>query len=76
MYKGLAELGPKVSLSPSVKHLLIEHSLDLKDVSPLKASAGLAELKIRDGRWLGSSDGFPEAIHFGILKRGNRGAQR
>ena len=68
VYKGLAELGPKVSLSPSVKHLLIEHSLDLKDVSPLKASAGLAELKIRDCRWLGSSDGFRRPSTSGSLK--------
>jgi hypothetical protein len=55
---GLAELAGRTILSPSVRHLRIVGSMDLKDVSCLKASPNLQELEIVGGKFLKDSDGF------------------
>jgi hypothetical protein len=55
---GLTELAERTTLSPSVKHLRIEDSWDLKDLSRIKASPNLQELEIVGCRLLKDSDGF------------------
>ena len=55
---GLAELAERTTLSPSVKHLRIVDSWDLKDLSCIKASPNLQELEIVGDRLLKDSDGF------------------
>ncbi len=55
---GLTELAERTTLSPSVRHLRIEDSWDLKDLSRIKASPNLQELEIVGCRLLKDSDGF------------------
>lgn len=55
---GLAELSRDTKLSASVKHLKIQDSFDLTDISRIKASPALQELRIRGCKWLEPTDGF------------------
>jgi hypothetical protein len=55
---GLAELTRDTRLSPTVRDVLIEGAVDLKDVSFIKASVNVQHLRIVGCRFLGHTDEF------------------
>ena len=65
---GLAELTPHTRLSPAVKYLLIEDSFDLKDVSFVKASPNVQQLRIVGCSFIGHADEF--------VRKGETGTKR
>lgn len=58
IFVGLNELERDAKLNTAIKHLMLEGSFDLRDISCIKAATSLEELRILGCRWVQPADGF------------------